>query len=94
MSLTSHSILPIVETSPLDAHHLAHGHDLSSMLGRVSSRVRRNPLPALAGAAAIGAALTYVICNRNGESWRSETEEHADSLAASLHRALMSIKCW
>ncbi|MEX1047981.1 MAG: hypothetical protein WED15_00530 [Akkermansiaceae bacterium] len=94
MSLTSHSPPPIVETSPLDAHHLEHRHDLSTLIDRASARVRHHPLPSLAGAAALGAAVTYVICNRNCQSWRAEAESHADSIVDTIHRALASMKLW
>lgn len=85
----------IVERSPLDAHHLEHRHQ-SQIIGRVSETVRKNPLPSLAGAAAVAAALTYIICSRNRDAWWHDGGHHAedDSFPQSLQRALASIKFW
>jgi hypothetical protein len=91
MSLTSSNTPPVLETSPLDAHHLEHHHDLSTLIGRVNDRVRRNPLPSLAGAAAFGAAVTYMICSRSCRSWRNDD---SDGISDSVHRAITSIKFW
>lgn len=85
----------VVERSPLDAHHLEHQHE-SQIIGRVSQTVRRNPIPSLAGAAALAAAVTYVICSKNRDAWWHDGGHHAedDSLSHSLQRALASVKFW